>query len=302
MSICKPLGNLGDVQCAFDPASLKRVIFAPLIGSDGSQNVFASESAVTKSALQALFDESNEEDRLYPLPVKGKNIGIEVADALIQEYDDGSKNFRKPGRKTITSWLVGSHPLLIRQLEAFRGQAVGFYGGDVNGNFWYQSDVAQTGEVQPIPIDSGSIQTEYIYPKIGEAGYLLVSFEMDDSAISSLFRYIPFANLDFNINSPVDVYALRDTKSVYSNESTTEFTADIQTIYNEPVTGLIITDFTLYNNTTSAAIVITSVTESADGIYDFVIPAQTSLDNLTLTPVKSKFDFSAVVANTIDIP
>jgi hypothetical protein len=48
--------------------------------------------------------------------------------------------------------------------------------------------------------------------------------------------------------------------------------------------------------------VITSVTESSDGVYDFVIPTATSADVLALTPSKTGFDFAAVTATAITIP
>ena len=53
-----------------------------------------------------------------------------------------------------------------------------------------------------------------------------------------------------------------------------------------PDTGLLVGDFSLYNNTTASSVTITSVTESPDGTYTFVIPTQTSADVMVLTPSK----------------
>ena len=67
--------------------------------------------------------------------------------------------------------------------------------------------------------------------------------------------------------------------------------------------GLELADFSLAETSPSpGAIVITSVTESSDGVYDFVIPTATSADVLALTPSKTGFDFAAVTATAITIP
>jgi len=64
----------------------------------------------------------------------------------------------------------------------------------------------------------------------------------------------------------------------------------------------------LYNNTNDAVVVITSATETATGtgVYDFVIPVQTSVDSLTLSgavtgAVLTKAPFE-LVATSFDIP
>ena len=53
--------------------------------------------------------------------------------------------------------------------------------------------------------------------------------------------------------------------------------------------GAVLADFDLYNDTATASVVITSVTESPDGTYTFVIPAQTSADSMTLNLQKDGF-------------
>jgi hypothetical protein len=52
-------------------------------------------------------------------------------------------------------------------------------------------------------------------------------------------------------------------------------------------------------NADCCKVVITSVTESPDGTYTFVIPAQTSADVLTLNLQKDGFDMTAL---TVVIP
>jgi hypothetical protein len=104
-------------------------------------------------------------------------------------------------------------------------------------------------------------------------------------------------------------YGLRKSLNIcvaYSSISTTGFEA---VLFNEyglrkslKDVGLVIGDFSLYNDTTAASVTITSVTESPDGTYTFVIPLQTSADSMTLTPSKDGRDYADVVATAIVIP
>jgi hypothetical protein len=97
---------------------------------------------------------------------------------------------------------------------------------------------------------------------------------------------------------------LLDVEIAISNEAVDGFTATLGYIYatvgdTTPVEGLLVGDFELYNETSEAAIVITSVTESSEGVYDFVIPTQTAADVLTLTVVKDGLERNTA---TITIP
>lgn len=55
----------------------------------------------------------------------------------------------------------------------------------------------------------------------------------------------------------------------------------------EVVPGWVLADFALLNKTTNLSVAITSVTESPEGTYTFVIPSQTSADVLELTNLKT---------------
>jgi hypothetical protein len=86
--------------------------------------------------------------------------------------------------------------------------------------------------------------------------------------------------------------------------STTGFSTELTYDYGTAVTkqkfkGAVLADFTLYNETTTASVTITSVTEATDGNYDFVIPAQTSADVLTLSLSKDGFEMTDL---TVTIP
>ena len=57
-------------------------------------------------------------------------------------------------------------------------------------------------------------------------------------------------------------------------------------------TGLLVGDFTVFNETTALAVVPSAVVESPTGTYTFTIAAQTAADILTVTATQAGFDFS----------
>jgi hypothetical protein len=62
---------------------------------------------------------------------------------------------------------------------------------------------------------------------------------------------------------------------------------------------LLLADFTVYNETTTSAVTITSATELPDGTYTFVFAAQTSADVLTLALVKDSLEMTDL---TVTVP
>jgi len=105
------------------------------------------------------------------------------------------------------------------------------------------------------------------------------------------------------------ISGLVDVSASYASITTTGFVATLTVNgYGTKLTpvldkGLVLGDFTLYNDTQSAAVVITSVTESTSGgVYTFVIPAQTSADSMTLTPSKDGRDYTLTIAAPVVIP
>jgi hypothetical protein len=111
--------------------------------------------------------------------------------------------------------------------------------------------------------------------------------------------------------SLLNVAGLVDVLSTNVSCSTTVLVVKLRTKYNTPVKGLVIGDFydvaggaasKVYNVTDSAALALTSVVESPSGTYTLTMTvAQTVADKIRVTPVKTGFDYTAVIANTATV-
>jgi len=95
-----------------------------------------------------------------------------------------------------------------------------------------------------------------------------------------------------------DLQGLQDvTAAAATSIAVTGFVTSLTGSYGTAVNpntikGLLAADFTLYNETTTSSVAITTVTETPDGTYTFVFGAETSADVLTLALVKDGFEMT----------
>lgn len=292
-------GNWQDVHYLSRVA--RRLILVPKWGQDQTENTLANEAAVTKAALQALFDDHDVKDRYYPLP-NLDNVTNERAESTFFEWNSGQKEFIKDGVKHFVGMITvdDGGPALVAKLKEFRGAKFGCYIIDKDKNFNYYLDDAGT-IVKPIPIDGKSWDVRWIEPTYEAPGMIEISFDFADDMEDGSLRYIKKASLDFDGTDYDDVYALWDvTLAEVSNTLTTiVFTA--KTDYNIPITGLVLASFYLYNTTDSAQITITGLAESTTtpGQYTATFAAQTEADGYTLRVNKSRYDYNDTVSGSL---
>ena len=243
--------------------------------------------------------------RWYPLP-EFENVVSERAESTFEEAPSGTRNFVRQGSRTLTGEIWGKQalPTLIGKIKAGRCVDVSAYIVDGDGKILGTGDATDPNKLYPIKLDSQSIDSIWMVATDSTTQKIMVSMTWDDS-VKDEDIYLVQPEVDFTFNA-LDAAGLLDIQVAYSSISTTGFVAEL---FNEYFlkkagynTGLILGDFSLYNNTTASSVTITSVTENPDGTYTFVTPAQTSADNMTLTPSKDGFDYTDVIATDIVIP
>lgn len=294
-----PFANIGANPCKDLRKVARRFILVPEFDSAGDKNSIATIAGVTKSALQAKFDASAIADRWFPTP-QFENVENVRADAVRQEFNSGKSVKVRDGVRTMTVFFPLQGNLWMGKLEKFECLSMGFYEIDADGNFIY-SKCPTDGTVDPILIEDGTMDIEYIPATDSEVSMVKMMFDIRLSEKDAEQRYIESSELDFDALSNSDVYSLYDVESVNSGISTTALTVTLTTDFGVKVGGLLEADFALYNVTDASAVTIASFTESAKGVYDFTFIAQDVADVIRVTPTKAKFDFSAVVTNTATI-
>ncbi len=303
--ICgQSLTDLGISSCPDAMQNAKRLIFVPEFDNSGDKNEFANVAAVTKTALQAKFDAASELDRYYPSPLL-ENVEDVRAETVFQEFNSGLKSKVRNGIRTFTGYVTapnGASSIWLEKIKSWFCNASGIYIIDKNSNFIYATDLTTKLKVQPIMIERGSFDAQLVKATDAEVQMIMITFDIRENMDDGLLRYIPAEDLDFDGLSDADVYALLDVVNTYSGIAQTTVTMTMTTDqYGLPVTGLVIGDFALYNNTGAAAVIPSSVTESADGVYDIVFPSQTVGHVIQPTVTKSRYDFEAVNSTTFTI-
>jgi len=295
-----PFANIGANPCKDIRKVARRFILVPEFDSTGSKNEISDLASLTKATLQAKFDAPNIADRWFPTP-EMENVESVRDNAVVQEFNSGKKAKVRDGVKTMTVYFPLQGNLWMGKLEKFECLKYGFYAIDADGNFIY-TKCPDTGVLKPILVEPDTTDVEYMEATDTEVSMVKLTFDIKLSEKDAEQRVVEASELDFDALDENDVYSLWDVEVSYSDISTTSFKAALATDFGVKVAGLVQTDFTLLNQTTSLAVPITGFTETPSGTYKIDYAAQASADVLVLTVVKSKFDFAKVVESTILIP
>lgn len=302
---CKCDAGLSNTGTACTPLMqvTKKVILVPLFNSTGARNkVDLTGGPFDQTFFDNLVNDADVQDRWFPLP-ELKNVADTRGDVITEEFEDGTKAFIREGERSFTGWFVKGTPQLKGKIEAARCVELGVYLVDKDGNLIGMID--STGDnLFPIRIEENSVSAKLIWTTDKSIQKLELMFNFHPDEKDANLRMISCNELDFDI---LQLRGLLDIHSEYSSISTTGFTAKLFTEYGTPITpvvdpGLIITDFALQNLTTALPVTILTLTENPDGTYAFTFAAQSSADELELTPTKNGRDYTDVVASTIIIP
>lgn len=306
MAVCDcdySLQNTGQPNCM--PLWLYGVhkILVPLMDSAGVENKIAAGATVNDAYIQARFGDTDKTQRWYPLK-NIKNATMTRAEDVVEDFDDGTKNFIKEGVLTNTYLLASKNPTLLGKIKSFRCEAMGEYTVDKGGKIIGRVDSA--GNCYPIAIEPNTLSAIPLYPTATSSYNIQITYDWrQDMYDEEIGAYGNTVNWSSSLND-----GLRDVNIALGDTPATTTTFEVELTYDYgdvnnklPVKGLVAADFTLAEvSPTPGAITITSVTETADGVYSFVIPTQTSADVLRLSASKTTFDFSRLADFTITIP
>jgi len=275
---------------------------------DGTRNgVDLENDTINAAFFTAKINHTDPTKRWYPIAQANglKSVTQEQPDSVFETFTDGTKNFIRKGVVPFSAQITGKSatPKYAGKLDSWRCAPNGMsvYGIDRDGNLVGSRD----GDfLYPIQIDTESWEARFVRATAETTSKVAIMFDFAQSEKDSTLDMIACADLD-----GVDLLSLRgllDVCATVTDIETTGFIATLKTEYGSAlspilVQGLVAADFELENQTTSTTITISSVTE-ADGVYTFVIPAQSAGDVLILTPTKNGYDFTCVVDEPIVVP
>lgn len=276
----------------------KKLIFVKLFADDGTRNSIASTDTLDAAYFTGKVNEADASKRWYPTP-EIKNVTDERADPTTETFTDNTTAITIEGARTFLGVMLSMGPVFLSKLGAIACNKVGVYYIDNCGKI-SGSLSADGTKLYPVAIAEGSFDARLVKTSDAAIAKVQVGFTVSSIEKDASLR---LAEPESDVNL-LQLDGLLDVNAAISGESTTGFVAALTLDYGafgDPIKakGWVLADFALYNETAASSIVITSVTESPDGTYTFVIPAQTPADVLTLTSSKDGFELAAA---TVTVP
>jgi hypothetical protein len=308
MPLCKCTNgakNLGQPNCVGVLERPEKLCFVYTRANDGTENKILSSDTVDDTFVSGLINQTDKSKRWFPTPVINQ-VNDERADFNTFDLDGFAINSSKGIRTVSFSVVEGASPQLVDAFNSLACRDISFYIWSVDEQIGGNGRV--DGELKPFRIKKKTMKAKYNPPsKVNETpAMVMVSFDVSELEDDADIAYMDYGTGANDVQVVITDYTgLVDvTMGAASSISTTGFVTEIDLLYGsvfnkEPFVGGVLADFSLYNETTLASVTITSVTESPDGTYTFVIPAQTSADVLTLTFSKNGYEASSTLSITI---
>lgn len=296
MAICScdySLQNTGLPNCNYVLKYAIAAMLVPMRDSAGTANKIASGATVNDAYILGKFNDTDKTQRFYYLKnLKNANIGT-PAEPVYQTFDDNSKVKIDNGITSASFIFAASSPTFLSKMQSFECEQMGIYFIDKEG---YIIGIASGNDLLPIEIAQNSMNSQPTYGTPTTTYQITTSFDwaqsVDHGDVRAWENTVNWSSS--TIASLLDVSGL-----VSGGVAQTTFTVDLFYDYGSlnnklPAEGLVIGDFSLYNETDAASITLTTVTESTTvpGRYVFVYPSQTVADVLTLSGSKQGFDFT----------
>ena len=255
------LSNTGVPSCVPIQSVTSTLIMVPLKSNAGDDN--AIDLSVAVPTWSTLVNQSDESQRWFPLP-QFENVELPKADSQFEEANSGRKVFLRQGVRSFAGelWADDSSPTLLSKLQNNRCVEFGVYIIDVNGNL-VGSKVGD--KLYPIAVDNPSFDPKYMFATDSTCSKIMVGFDFDrlfDEG--TMYMVTPEeAGINFNdLDGLIDVN-FADLTQVANTSVTFNAEFDYGTAYNPiKLKGLVLSDFALYNNTTSTSETIASASEN----------------------------------------
>jgi len=296
------LGNSGRADCTNIANATNNLILVPTFDSTGAKNYIDTSVTLDLAYFTALINQSDKTKKIYPLPAM-KNVTSERAEPNKQEFPDGSSIVLQQGVKSFNGEWVGkdASTAFMSKIENYGCSDVSAYIIDVDGSVIGNGE--DTDKLYPIKLDGDTWFINLMDAVMGSSVQALkLTYQYDRGELDSNLRMIVASETTTDMR---DLRGLQDvTAGAASGIATTGFVTVLTGSYGTAKTansikGLLAADFTVYNETQTASVTITSVTESPDGTYTFLFGAETSADVLTLALVKDGLEMTDL---TVTIP
>ena len=295
------VNGFGVVDCYGAPDRVVGLAFQSL-KNGGVNNVITAP--LSQSDWEALLWNKNGEERISLL--SDVKAYVSERDDAVTETIDTIDYFISEGKKMVSFQIIGSPYKLKEYVDSLRCQRSGFYGVSASGQILGRSkSTGAQDEIFSIPVQQGTIYSKMIDKTKETLAKMQVTFQIDENFNDADLVFIPVDEVTADL---FDTEAMIQATAVTSGTSTTlATTQEIQLNFSlsgqisangqEPLEAYNASlNWEAYNNTTLAAVVISSVSESSTtaGLYTLTFAAQTTADVIKFSASSiAPFNFTA---------
>ena len=286
-------GNTGTPDCVSIGSVTYRLVGVPTYDSSGVRNFIDTTDTLDSAYFTALINQADDSKRWYPLPPM-LNVEDVRAEDITESFNDGSIAFIQEGSRTFTGITIKKpSPELLGKIKSWRCSQISVYVIDIDGNIL--GDGSESGKLYPFKVDSETWSPKYMKTTDTTKAKIQIDYTYAKDEVDENIKMIGASETSIDVK---DLQGLQDvTAAAATSIAVTGFVTSLTGSYGTAVSpntikGLLLADFTLYNETTTSAVTITTVTETPDGTYTFVFGAETSADVLTLALVKDGFEMT----------
>lgn len=291
------MGNTGLPSCYKALTVATGIFMTPTYANDGTKNVIDTTDTIDDAYITAAINNADQSKRWYPLQ-KLNNVTSERAEPTFDTRSDGGRTKVKDGIRTFSFEIWEGGTRLKKLIDKGGCREFSFF--IINEGRLIGLDLTDEQlELAPIRIAKDSLVANYLIATDTTVEKIAISLQFDQRENDGNLSYVEVAD-DADLT---DYKGLLDIYSEIPDNTLTTVTVKLFNKYGPAnnknvLTGLVAGDFALYNVTDSAAVTVSSSVESPDGTYLLTFTAQTANDVLRITPTKTGYDFTAVIALT----
>jgi hypothetical protein len=224
-------------------------------------------------------------------------------ESTYEEFSDKTKKLVAEGVRTFKGLLPAVQPQYLSVLKSGNCTDMAAYIVDKSGKLVGYSN-GEENVLYPFPLNANTMNAVFMWATDTTGSNIDFSFEFDVDMRDEYIAQISGSDLT-SVNL-LNLEGLYNAKKSQTSTAQTTMTFKLYTEYGTVATpiaieGLVAADFALYNVTDSAAVTVSTCTESPAGTYTLTYVSQTVADVIRITPSTTGIDFTDVIAATATV-
>lgn len=288
-------GNTGVDNCEVVGKVPHNIIIMPKYGATGAENfINLTSSTIGDDVKEKCTAETVGTSRLFPLPF-AENFQITKSETVYETGPSGNKYKIKDGIRSFAFDLVDKNGSvrMLSQLKQFGCSDLVYYVVDIEGKIEGWKSSQDSNELKGFPMSNSTWNAILNYATDTTVQKIMVSFDQSQYFNDGSIYYLTPTDLGY---SATELKGLLTANIENPFITTTSVTISVKKANTNavgtgtPIVGLVLANFSLFNQNTSSAVTITGCNELSPGNYLLNYAAITGANTFKLTATATGYD------------